>query len=104
MQRFVVSIVVGLVIALGVPSGVTRAQQRLAPNGVALAFGMTVDQASQSLGVALNFVRGTPGNELFVALPNVRGSVLSRRSDGLYLQFGRGHLIAWKGDWGTTPP
>jgi len=103
MQRLVASIVVGLVIVLGVPSGATRAQQ-LAPNSVPLTFGMTADQASQSLGVALNYVRGRPGNELFVALPNVRGSVLSRRSDALYLQFGSGHLIAWKGDWGTTPP
>lgn len=40
---------------------------------------------------------------MFVALPNVKGSVLSRRSDALYLQFGRGRLIAWKGDWGTNP-
>ncbi|OKO83367.1 hypothetical protein AC628_02110 [Bradyrhizobium sp. NAS96.2] len=89
--------------ALGAPIGPARAQQR-APNNIPLAFGMNADQASQSLGVALNYVRGTPGNELFVALPNVRGSVLSRRSDGLYLQFGKGRLIAWKGDWGTNPP
>ncbi|WP_342722229.1 hypothetical protein AAFG07_23370 [Bradyrhizobium sp. B097] len=98
MQRFVTLFVVTLVIALGA----ARAQQR-PPNSVPLAFGMSADQASQSLGVPLNYVRGTPGNELFVALPNVRGSVLSRRSDGLYLQFGKGRLIAWKGDWGTIP-
>ncbi|WP_166294865.1 hypothetical protein [Bradyrhizobium sp. 2S1] len=102
MQRFVTLVVVILVIALGSPLGTARAQQR-APNSVPLAFGMNADQASQSLGVPLNYVRGTPGNELFVALPNVRGSVLSRRSDGLYLQFGKGRLIAWKGDWGTNP-
>ncbi|QIG91739.1 MULTISPECIES: hypothetical protein [unclassified Bradyrhizobium] len=102
MQRFVTLVVVTLVIALGAPLGTARAQQRAA-NGVPLAFGMSADQASQSLGVPLNYVRGTPGNELFVALPNVRGSVLSRRSDGLYLQFGKGRLIAWKGDWGTNP-
>ncbi|WP_298363578.1 hypothetical protein [uncultured Bradyrhizobium sp.] len=98
MQRFVTLFVVTLVIALGA----ARAQQR-PPNSIPLAFGMSADQASQSLGVPLNYVRGTPGNELFVALPNVRGSVLSRRSDGLYLQFGKGRLIAWKGDWGTIP-
>ncbi|MDH2381422.1 hypothetical protein [Bradyrhizobium sp. CER78] len=103
MQRFVTSFVIALIVALGAPTGMARAQQR-PPNSVPLAFGMSADQASQSLGVALNYVRGTPGNELFVALPNVRGSVLSRRSDGLYLQFGKGRLIAWKGDWGTTPP
>jgi len=102
MQRFVTLLVVTLVIALGAPTGIARAQQR-PPNSIPLAFGMSADQASQSLGVPLNYVRGTPGNELFVALPNVRGSVLSRRSDGLYLQFGKGRLIAWKGDWGTVP-
>lgn len=101
MQRFA-TLLVALVIALSALAGAVRAQQR-APNGVPLAFGMSADQASQSLGVPLNYVRGTPGNELFVALPNVRGSVLSRRSDGLYLQFGKGRLIAWKGDWGTIP-
>ncbi|MCS3449124.1 MULTISPECIES: hypothetical protein [Bradyrhizobium] len=101
MQRFA-TLLVALVIGLGALTGASRAQQR-PPNSVPLAFGMSANQASQSLGVPLNYVRGRPGNELFVALPNVRGSVLSRRSDGLYLQFGKGRLIAWKGDWGTIP-
>jgi hypothetical protein len=73
-------------------------------NGVPLSFGMTADQASQVLGVPLNYVRGNPGNELFLAIPNVKGSALSVRSDGLYLQFRRGHLTGWKGDWGTIRP
>ena len=29
---------------------------------------------------------------------------LANRSDGLYLQFGRGRLVGWKGDWGTIRP
>jgi hypothetical protein len=74
------------------------------PNGVPLGFGMTADQASQVLGVPLNYVRGQPGNELFLAIPNVKGSALSVRSDGLYLQFRKGHLTGWKGDWGTIRP
>ena len=102
MQRFVTASVMALVVTLGAPAGTARAQQR-PPNSVPLAFGMNADQASWSLGVPLSYVRGTPGNEMFVALPNVKGSVLSRRSDALYLQFGRGRLIAWKGDWGTNP-
>lgn len=102
MQRFATVLVLALVVPLGAPAGLAQAQQR-APNSVPLGFGMSADQASQSLGVPLSYVRGTPGNEMFVALPNVRGSVLSRRSDGLYLQFGKGRLIGWKGDWGTTP-
>jgi hypothetical protein len=74
------------------------------PNGVPLSFGMTADQASQVLGVPLNYVRGGPGNELLLAIPNVKGSALSVRSDGLYLQFRRGQLTGWKGDWGTIRP
>jgi hypothetical protein len=104
MQRFTANVVAGLVIALSVPPGASHAQQQRAPNSIPLAFGMTVDQATQVLGVPLNYVRGRAGNELFVALPNVRGSILSNRSDALYLQFGRGHLTAWKGDWGTIRP
>ena len=73
-------------------------------NGVPLSFGMNPDEASQALGVPLNYVHGRPGNELFVAIPNVRGSALSRRSDGLYLQFRKGRLTGWKGDWGTIRP
>jgi hypothetical protein len=74
------------------------------PNGVPLSFGMSPDQASWVLGVPLNYVRGRPGNELFLATPNVKGSALSQRSDGLYLQFRKGRLTGWKGDWGTIRP
>jgi hypothetical protein len=80
--------------------GVSHAQQPSVP----LMFGMTPDQASQALGVALFYVRGRPGNELLVALPNVKGATLASRSDGLYLQFRRGKLSGWKGDWGTIRP
>jgi hypothetical protein len=73
-------------------------------NGVPLGFGMNPDEASQALGVPLNYVRGSPGNELFLAVPNIKGSALSVRSDGLYLQFRKGHLTGWKGDWGTIRP
>jgi len=69
-----------------------------------LAFGMSIDEASTALGVPLSYVRGTPGNELLLALPNVKGSALTIRSDGLYLQFRRGRLSGWKGDWGTARP
>jgi hypothetical protein len=80
-----------------------RAQQLTPPN-IPIFFGMTPDQASQALGVQLFYVRGRPGDELLVALPNVKGATLASRSDGLYLQFRRGHLSGWKGDWGTIRP
>jgi hypothetical protein len=78
-----------------------RAQQA---NNTPLAFGMDADHASQVLGTTLIYVRGRPGNEMFLALPNVKGSALSDRRDGLYLQFRRGKLEGWKGDWGTNRP
>jgi len=86
-------------------SGPACAQQIATPQGsVPLNFGMTADQASQALGVPLTYVRGKRGNELLVALPNVKGAALASRSDGLYLQFRRSKLTGWKGDWGTIRP
>jgi hypothetical protein len=81
-----------------------QAVSAVPPNRIPLAFGMTADQASFALGVPLNYVRGRPGDELFLALPNVKGMTLSYRSDGLYLQFRRWRLTGWKGDWGTIRP
>ncbi len=74
------------------------------PTGAPLAFGMSEQEASAALGVPLSYVRGRPGNELLLALPNVKGSALTIRSDGLYLQFRRGRLTGWRGDWGTAKP
>jgi hypothetical protein len=74
------------------------------PDRVPLTFGMNAEQASFALGVPLNYVGGRPGDELYLALPNVKGMTLSRRSDGLYLQFRKGRLAGWKGDWGTIRP
>jgi hypothetical protein len=69
-----------------------------------LAFGMNAEEAAAALGVTLIYVRGRPGDEMFLALPNIKGSALSDRRDGLYLQFRRGKLDGWKGDWGTNRP
>jgi hypothetical protein len=91
---------VALTPALAQQAGAVVAPQ----NGVPLAFGMNADQASAMLGVPLQYVRGRPGDELLLALPNVKGGALSSRSDGLYLQFRRGRLTGWKGDWGTIRP
>jgi hypothetical protein len=80
-----------------------QARAQVASN-TPLAFGMSIEQASAALGVTLIYVRGRPGNEMFLALANVKGSALSDRRDGLYLQFRRGKLAGWKGDWGTNRP
>jgi hypothetical protein len=72
--------------------------------GAPLTFGMNPDEASAALGVPLSYVRGGPGDELLLALPDVKGNALAIRSDALYLQFRRGRLTGWKGDWGTAKP
>jgi hypothetical protein len=81
-----------------------RASQFVLPYGAPLQFGMNAWQVSQVLGVPLTYVRGRPGNEILLAVPNVKGSALSIRSDALYLQFRKGRLSGWKGDWGTIRP
>jgi hypothetical protein len=73
-------------------------------NNTPLSFGMDADTVSQALGTTLIYVRGRPGDEMFLALPNVKGSALSDRKDGLYLQFRHGRLTGWKGDWGSNRP
>jgi hypothetical protein len=87
--------------AIAAPSSPALAQWN---NNTPLAFGMNVEEASAALGTTLVYVRGRPGDEMFLALPNVKGSALSDRRDGLYLQFRRGKLDGWKGDWGTNHP
>ena len=84
-----------------------RAQQGApvaAPNNTPLSFGMDAEQASRALGEPLIYVRGAPGNEMYLARSNVKGSALANRNDGLYLQFRRGRLEGWKGDWGENRP
>jgi len=85
-------------------AGASGASQPTLSYGAPLSFGMSIDEASVALGVPLSYVRGRPGDELLLALPNVKGSALTIRSDGLYLQFRRGKLTGWKGDWGTAKP
>ena len=103
LRKLIFNTALGLMLAL---AGAAHAQQAavVLQNRTPLAFGMDPEQASSALRVPLNYVRGRPGNELYLALPNVKGTTLSYRSDGLYLQFRRGRLTGWKGDWGTIRP
>jgi hypothetical protein len=94
----------GLVLAsLSGASAAYKAQPGLSL-GAPLSFGMNPEEVSAALGVPLSYVRGRPGNELLLALPNVKGNALAIRSDALYLQFRKGRLTGWKGDWGTARP
>lgn len=71
-------------------------------NNTPLAFGMGAEDAAQALGVPLNYVRGRPGDEIFLAFRNVGGSGLFYKKDRLFLQFRKGRLAGWKGDWGNN--
>ena len=69
-------------------------------NNVPLAFGMDAGDAARALGVPLNYIKGRPGNEIFLAFRDIGGSGLFPHRHRLYLQFRGGRLAGWKGDWG----
>lgn len=71
-------------------------------NNTPLAFGMDETTAAAALGVPLNYISGRPGNEIFLAFRTYGGSGFFDRKDRLYLQFRRGRLTGWKGDWGRN--
>ena len=69
-------------------------------NNTPLAFGMDAEEAARALGTPLNYVSGRPGDEIYLTFRNVGGSGLFFHKDRLYLQFRKGRLAGWKGDWG----
>jgi len=71
-------------------------------NNTPLAFGMAVEDASRALGTPLNYIRGRPGDEIYLAFRNIGGSGLFFQKHRLYLQFRKGRLAGWKGDWGQN--
>lgn len=68
-------------------------------NHVPLAFGMNPAEAASALRTSLIYVSGRRGNEIYLAVSDIGGSLFFPRRDHLYLQFRRGHLTGWKGDW-----
>jgi hypothetical protein len=69
-------------------------------NHTPLVFGMDVADASQALGEPLSYVSGRPGHEIYLAIRDIGGSGLLNHHDRLFLQFRKGRLTGWKGDWG----
>jgi hypothetical protein len=106
IRKRVIAAAAAVLAMAGLSLGPARSQAvvTLTPPNIPLMFGMTPEQVSVALGVPLQYVAGPPGDEMLLALPNVKGTTLSKRSDGLYLQFRRGRLSGWKGDWGTIRP
>lgn len=67
-----------------------------------LVFGMPADAAAHALGVPLTYLRGRPGDEIYLAIRDIGGSGLFPRTGRLFLQFRKGRLTGWKGDWGQN--
>jgi hypothetical protein len=108
------TIVIALLLIAG--TTVTASAQKLPPfdasaptpftatlsNSTPLATGMGVKEAQHALGTPLTYVSGLPGEEIFLTFRNNGGSGLFPHHDRLYLQFRKGRLAAWKGDWGEN--
>ncbi|TFV77206.1 hypothetical protein E4K64_11010 [Bradyrhizobium frederickii] len=71
-------------------------------NNIPLAFGMDAEQTARALGQPLQYVRGRPGNEIYLALRNIGGSGLVPYRHRLFLQFRHGRLAGWKEDYGEN--
>jgi hypothetical protein len=71
-------------------------------NTTPLTFGMDAQEAAQSLNAPLYYVKGLPGEETMLAFRNIGGSGIFFHKDRLYLQFRKGRLTGWKGDWGHS--
>ena len=67
-----------------------------------LAGRMGVADAQRALGTPFTYVSGRPGNEIFLTFRDIGGSGLFPHHDRLYLQFRKGRLAGWKGDWGEN--
>ncbi|MEW6640954.1 MAG: hypothetical protein AB1586_10655 [Pseudomonadota bacterium] len=75
---------------------------RTLSNNTPLAFGMSIDDAATALGAPLKYVSGRTGNEIYLAVRHNGGSGFFPRDDKLFLQFRKGRLAGWKGDWGRN--
>lgn len=71
-------------------------------NTTPLAFGMDADQTAHALGQPLQYVKGRPGNEIYLALREIGGRGLVPYHHRLFLQFRHGRLAGWKEDYGDT--
>jgi hypothetical protein len=71
-------------------------------NNTPLAFGMGEEEAARALGTPLTYISGQPGDEIYLVFRHAGGTGFFNRKDRLYLQFRRGRLAGWKGDWGRS--
>jgi len=76
----------------------TPSLMTLWPTNTPLAFGMGVEDVARVLNTPLRYISGRRGNEIYLAIRDTSGTILSYRRDPLYLQFRNGRLTGWKGD------
>jgi hypothetical protein len=67
-----------------------------------LAFGIDVEETARALRQPLQYVRGRPGQEIYLALRDLGGSGLVPHRHRLFLQFRHGRLVGWKEDYGEN--
>lgn len=95
-------------LVLAVTSTPVLAQQLRLPftetlsNNTPLAFGMDVAETARALRQPLQYVRGRPGQEVYLALRDLGGSGLVPHRHRLFLQFRHGRLAGWKEDYGEN--
>ena len=70
-------------------------------NAAPLLFGMSEEQAAAALNAPMKHIRGKPGDEVF-AVPVYGWSGIFPRHDQIFLQFRKGRLTGYKGDWGSN--
>ena len=63
---------------------------------------MNQEEAAQALGTPFTYIRGRPGNEIYLTFRDIGGSGLFPHRDRLYLQVRKGRLAGWKADWGQN--
>ena len=71
-------------------------------NTTPLVFGMGEEDAARALGTPLTYISGRPGDEIYLTFRSLGGTGFFNRQDRLYLQFRKGRLTGWKGDWGQN--
>lgn len=105
------SILASGLLALVAMSAPALAQQPMPPrlpfvatlsNTTPLAFGMDVEATARALGQPLQYVRGRPGSEIYLAFRDLGGSGLVPHRHRLFLQFRHGRLAGWKEDYGEN--
>jgi hypothetical protein len=93
-----------LMLAVAGTTAPAAAQQAVPPRlPFTASLSNTTDAAdtARALRAPLTYLRGRPGDEIYLAIRTNGGSGFFDRRNRLFLQFRHGRLSGWKGDWGS---